>query len=134
MRSGRPLDLGLATLLAASLVASLMVDPEPGGHLTLAGRDLGPGCASRYLTGAACPFCGMSHSFMALADGDLAASLRHHPLGPVVAIAFCAFIAAVAVRLKKGAAPVVETRVFLTASSCLLATSIAVWSARMFLG
>lgn len=41
-------------------------------------------CPFRLLTGLPCPGCGMTRSVVALAHGDLHASLFYHPLGFVV--------------------------------------------------
>jgi len=47
-------------------------------------------CGFKVLTGAPCPGCGMTRSVGALLRGDLAASLRFHPLGLASAAAFAA--------------------------------------------
>ncbi len=39
-------------------------------------------CPFRTLTGIPCPGCGMTRSFLALAQGDLSGSLSYHILGP----------------------------------------------------
>jgi hypothetical protein len=43
----------------------------------------GPPCLFRSMFGFPCPGCGMTRSMMALWRGDLALSLRYHPLGPL---------------------------------------------------
>ena len=133
MARGKILDVALAVFLAAVLASSLAVDFGPGEDLALGGRDLGPGCFSRHLTGVECPFCGISHSFVALADGDVAASFAYHPLGPVLVALFVAFIGAVFVAFRRRSEPVVESRVFTVLTTTLLVTSLVVWGTRTLL-
>ena len=40
-----------------------------------------PGCLLRAVTGIPCPFCGLTHSMMALGQGNLAAAVAQNPLG-----------------------------------------------------
>lgn len=42
-------------------------------------------CPFRVCTGLACPLCGMTRALGSMATGDVAASLRHHPLLLLVA-------------------------------------------------
>jgi hypothetical protein len=41
-------------------------------------------CAFHAVFGIRCPFCGMTRATLALAHGDLGASLAAHPLAPLV--------------------------------------------------
>ena len=134
MRRSRLLDFALAAFLCGVLAASLVVDFGPGGDLALAGRDLGPGCLSRYLTGIECPFCGISHSLVALADGHLRASFAYHPLGPVAVVLFSAFILAVIATVRRQHGAVIESRAFSVLGSSLIVTSVVIWGARTVLG
>jgi Protein of unknown function (DUF2752) len=43
-----------------------------------------PGCVFRAVTGLPCPFCGLTHSMMALGQGDVGAALLQNPLGLLV--------------------------------------------------
>jgi len=53
-------------------------------------------CLFKAVLGAPCPFCGVTHSLVALGEGDLAASLAWSPLGlpvlvtAVVVLTLCA--------------------------------------------
>jgi Protein of unknown function (DUF2752) len=42
------------------------------------------GCPLRSLTGIPCPTCGMTHSFVAIAQGDLDAAIKYHLFGPAI--------------------------------------------------
>ena len=81
--------------LASVDVEAVVVDFGRDGELTFAGQDLGAGCVFRAGTGVECPFCGMSRSFVAFANGDVTGSFSYHLLGPIVATSFAAFIFAV---------------------------------------
>src|SRR4051794_24374148 len=43
-----------------------------------------PGCLLRALTGIPCPFCGLTHSMMALGQSNLGAAVAQNPLGLVL--------------------------------------------------
>ena len=51
---------------------------RPGDDFTL--------CPFRLVTGLPCPFCGLTHSLLALGQGDFHDSVRFSPLGPLVAV------------------------------------------------
>ena len=120
--------------MSVLLASSLVVDFGPGEDLSLAGKDLGPGCLSRHLTGMECPFCGISHSLVALADGEIKASFAYHPLGPVMASLYLAFIVSVAASIRRRTDPVIESRAFSISCSLLVVSSLVVWGARTVLG
>ena len=132
MRRARALDLFLAACAIGMLVLSVVVDFGHDGELTLAGQDLGAGCVFRLSTGTECPFCGMSRSFVALANGDLMGSFSYHLLGPVVATSFAAFIIAVSVTTWRRRRPVIERRVFAVVCCCLAVASLSLWVAGSF--
>ncbi|HEY6608000.1 MAG TPA: DUF2752 domain-containing protein [Candidatus Limnocylindria bacterium] len=63
-------------LLAAAIACAALVPSafaERGPNLCLISR----------LIGRSCPACGMTRSWVAMAHGDFARSLKWHPLGPV---------------------------------------------------
>jgi hypothetical protein len=64
-------SLGAVALGAAT-------DARPSDDLTL--------CPFRLVTGLPCPFCGLTHSLLALGQGDLDDSVRFSPIGPLVAL------------------------------------------------
>ena len=62
-----------------------------------------PGCVFRALTGLPCPFCGLTHSMMALGQGDLGAAVLQNPLGLLVLpLAILVLVAGVRVMLRNG--------------------------------
>lgn len=75
-------ELAGAALCLATLGAAAC------GALT-AGQQLGDGplpCPFREVTGLPCPFCGMTHSLLALGGGDLRESVHLNPLGPAALV------------------------------------------------
>jgi hypothetical protein len=134
MTRARALDLFLAACAIGMLVLAFMVDFGHDGELTLAGQDLVAGCVFRAGTGADCPFCGMSRSFVALADGDLMGAISFHLLGPLVAASFAAFIIAVFIATWRRRKPVIERRVFAFLCCTLAVASLSLWSARGLAG
>lgn len=79
-------------VLAAStivLVLSFALVERPGGRVAvrgLTGYPLPQTCASRSLFGLNCPGCGLTRSFIHMAEGDWAASWRCHRLGGLMAV------------------------------------------------
>lgn len=45
-------------------------------------------CPLRHFTGIPCPGCGMTRSFMAIADGDLGHAIAEHLFGPLLFFGF----------------------------------------------
>ncbi len=81
------LRLGVVALCLGAVVAALLlhpVAPRAGAHLSIDGVPLPGVCAFREATGIPCPGCGLTRSWVALLHGDLAWSLRFHPLGWLV--------------------------------------------------
>jgi hypothetical protein len=60
-------------------------------------------CPSRALLGLPCPTCGMTHAFVALAHGDLAAAVAANPAGALLAGLAWLLAAADLVRFALGA-------------------------------
>ncbi len=63
-------------------------------------------CMFQRITGRPCPGCGMTRSILDLWQGDVAGSLRMHPLGVVLAALLVATIVGTAVGLVRGGDPV----------------------------
>jgi hypothetical protein len=72
------------------LAVSFFLQIGASGRVALAGwprLELPVTCGSRALFGVQCPGCGLTRSFIALAAGDVAGSLRYHRVGWLVALA-----------------------------------------------
>jgi hypothetical protein len=86
-------------------------------------------CPAKGLLGIPCATCGMTHAFVALAHGDLAAALHASPLG--AALAACAWGYAVLdlVRLALGRPfPAVPARLLRAATALGLAALLLNWA------
>jgi Protein of unknown function (DUF2752) len=79
----------LLALSSATLVASRALSAE-GPGLTL--------CLFRELTHVACPSCGLTRSFIAMAHGQLTRAAALHPLGP--GLFLCGVVAALLAALE----------------------------------
>lgn len=85
--------INLATALfclAALALATVLTRSADGLRLTSESAPLGGLCMWREVLDLACPFCGMTRSFVALAHFDLAGALGHHPAGPLMFVAYAA--------------------------------------------
>ncbi len=84
-------------------------------------------CYVRQLTGLACPSCGLTRSFCAMAHGRFADAAACHPLGPALFAALCASLLLVVF------APVVWRRVALARITHLSLAGVlfAVWVGRL---
>jgi hypothetical protein len=80
-------------LLGSAAILVLAVAMTPSDEATYVfGWQVPSTCVWRNLLGIRCPGCGLTRSFVYLADGRLFDSFRMHPLGPV-------FFAVVAVQV-----------------------------------
>jgi hypothetical protein len=97
MSSSRAADLVAAAFGAAILGATvLLATLARAGIDPLAGLRL---CWSRLLFDRACPGCGLTRSFVAIANGDLARAFACNPTGPVVFAGIAIITAVHALRL-----------------------------------
>lgn len=124
--SRRSALLRLGAFAAAAALAALLAFrvPLPGFSL----------CGMKIFTGLPCPGCGMTRSIVHLCRGDLAASLRFHPLGIVLAAALAAAVVGALLGLLRGRDPVwafAERRATLLAAG-FGAALVAVWLVRAF--
>ncbi len=79
--------LGIA-LVTVALAFALEVHPNQRVALRgLPQYPLPPSCFSRTYLGVDCPGCGLTRSFILLAQGDLRASVARHRLGWLLALA-----------------------------------------------
>ncbi len=76
--------LSLAVVGGAVLLQTR--DGSAVGPTFLPGVNLPTLCGSRALLGVECPGCGLTRSFLALASGNFAESLKYHRLGWLMAL------------------------------------------------
>jgi hypothetical protein len=122
----RRLDAAIALSGALLLTAGASLRIDGGQVLWPDGTALGAMCWSRTLLGLSCPMCGMTRSVIALAHGELGASLAFHPGGVLVVLVLLggilgAVFAAVAGRRPISARPGYWRSVEVTALACLAA-------------
>jgi hypothetical protein len=79
----------LLALAAFALLLAPLLEVRPDGErvgVRGGGPTLPPSCGSRAVLGVDCPGCGLTRSFVHLAHGDPAASVRSHRLGWLLAL------------------------------------------------
>ena len=94
------MGLRLAGLLAMPPIVWALARFDVLPHVTL--------CMFERVTGRPCPGCGMTRAMLRLSQGDVAGSLRMHPLGVVLAGLFFATLAGTAVGYVRGGDPVIR--------------------------
>lgn len=72
--SSKRLALFALAGLTAVFVVSLLLKPSTGEYFTI--------CGFKNFTGLPCPGCGLTHSFCALAKGDVGEAFEFNLLGP----------------------------------------------------
>jgi hypothetical protein len=77
-RQARLRNLGLLAVLVAWMLYTRFFWTAKSVHATL------PACPFRALTGHPCPFCGGTHSFAYVWQGDLSSAAAVYPLGPLL--------------------------------------------------
>jgi hypothetical protein len=86
-------------------------------------------CPARGLLGIPCATCGMTHAFVALAHGDLAAALHASPLGAALAAGAWAFALVDLARLALGRPfPAVPAGLLRAATALGLVALLANWA------
>jgi hypothetical protein len=81
--------LALAVASVGVLAVAAWLEPDARGYGTHAQLGLPP-CGFRWLTGVACPGCGLTTSFAHAIRGQWALAGAVHPLGVVLFVAVCA--------------------------------------------
>jgi hypothetical protein len=59
-------------------------------------------CPFRLALGVPCPFCGLTHSLLAVGHGDFSLAFAHHPLGLLVPLAAIWLLVAVVRAVRAG--------------------------------
>lgn len=96
---GRPqqsrwLTLSILAALSAVFVASVIFNPTAGEYFTV--------CGFKNFTGLPCPGCGLTHSFCALAKGEVRDAFAFNLIGPPLFLVFVfAWIRSAGVLLKR---------------------------------
>jgi hypothetical protein len=79
--------LWLSIFVIAASFALEVRDSQTVGPIGFPSVSLPETCGCRMLFGIECPGCGLTRSFIALASGDMAESIRFHRLGWFLALA-----------------------------------------------
>lgn len=86
-------------------------------------------CAFKAALGIPCPTCGMTHAFVHLAHGQVAAAFAASPAGALLAACAWAYAAADLVRAAAGAPfPAPSIRVLRAATAAGIAVAVASWA------
>jgi hypothetical protein len=127
----RGADLLLSGVGSGALAAARWLELRDGA-LWIPGwrRALPCWCPFRCATGFDCPLCGLSRSFVAAAHGDLAASLRCHPAGALLAAAVLAMLLGIGAAAVRGRRPLSGRPGFQRASLWLAALCLLAGAAR----
>ncbi len=97
----------------------------------LPGHPLPHSCTMRLWFGHGCPGCGLTRSFIHLADGDLSASLAVHRLGWLIALAALAQFPYRLLALRQTDGRLLGTRIPKLFSACLIVLLIGNWVLRI---
>lgn len=126
----------LALSLAALILSFAMVE-LPGGRVAVRGLTdypLPPSCAARSLLGIRCPGCGLTRSFIHLAEGDWRASWRSHRLGWLMAALVVFQVPYRLLALRRPDRPLIPGRWRAAVAGALIALLIANWLADVVTG
>jgi hypothetical protein len=99
--------------VAVVLALSFALVEVPGGRVAvrgLAAYPLPQSCVARTLLGFNCPGCGLTRSFIHLAEGDWASSWRSHRLGGLMAAALIFQVPYRLLALRRPDRPLIPTR------------------------
>ena len=88
-------------------------------------------CLSQKLLGVPCPGCGVTRSLLAMARGDVAASLRHNPAGALVFAHLAAQVPLRALALARADAGGAVEAASKELGGAVLATLLLVWAVRV---
>ncbi len=133
--AGRHRQVLAASLVVMSLAFALVEVPE--GRVAvrgLTGYPLPQSCVSRTLFGLKCPGCGLTRSFIHLAEGDWTASWRCHRLGGLMAAVLIFQVPYRLLALRRPERPPIPTRWQSPLGLALIALLIVNWLADVVTG
>jgi hypothetical protein len=117
---------GLSALVL--FIACALPMPGPDGSIA----HLPSVCLFHDLTGLPCPGCGLTRSFVCLAHGQFAQSLRYHPLGAALfAFMLATVVYAVVERVRPDWRLSPPAKFRRIAPFCALAIFLIAWAARL---
>lgn len=129
--AGRWLDGAGAALAAAQLGLAAVLVPRGDTVTWPDGQPLGGACWSQALLHVDCPMCGMTRSFVALAEGDVQAAVGYHPAGPLLFVAMLVLVVAVIASWLRQAPPVLSRRRSLAALEIVALLGVAIGIIKM---
>jgi hypothetical protein len=100
-----------ALVVAAAFLLQVLPDGERVAVRGLGRWPLPHSCITRAWFGQSCPACGLTRSIIHLAHGDLAASIRTHRIGWVLALATLAQIPYRIIALRRLDRPPINPRI-----------------------
>lgn len=133
MKRSEILDVLLLICFVSTLVTATVADLSPDMHVELMGRPLRSACFFRECFGIPCPFCGISRSMVAFAQGRIEMSLRFHPLGPFIALTFATCAVCAVVSLLHRDRSTVETALLARAFVLIAIAGLVLWPLRAFM-
>jgi len=126
----------VAAVLAAVFIGSLWpvdVSSMPATFSVPAGDERSL-CMLRHLSGMPCPTCGVSRSLRAIGQGEVAAAVRFHPLGPVYyGLLLVVLVRSAGVALRGRTWLERTARVLVGCIPLLAAVTVVVYAVRMWL-
>jgi hypothetical protein len=108
--------------LSVATLGAVAVGAAAGAAGARAAADAPTMCPFRLALGVPCPFCGLSHSLLAVGQGDLAHAFSLNPLGLVAPLVAVAVLLAVAHSHRSGVL-LTWSRPALALGALLIATS-----------
>lgn len=126
----------MLAVAAIVFVSSVLLEVRADGRLAPAGFSQWPlpeVCPSKLLFGQRCPGCGLTHSFVALAHGDVPGSLAAHRVGWILFAALALQIPYRAAALRRPERPLLSDRAANGIAFSLIAILIGSWLADLAL-
>jgi hypothetical protein len=130
MKPGRVADLAVACATSALLGTAALLRVQGSSVVLPGGHALPSLCWWRDVFGP-CPFCGLTRSFVALFDGDLASGFGWNPAGPLLLVFLGCLSAAILIAAASRRDAILPRRGFARALHGVAAASLAVGVVRL---